>query len=151
MLEVLTPLNKVERVSRVIDPSNFVAVPGIWAELSGAGALSNIATSDETGIRKMVMGSASSNVYESHDVEVGRIATMESFGIRVKVDTEGYTGAIVAGNFLVVSAADGTEGKLIAEGVAPSGNYTRVAQVEEYSVSASTIVFRTISPVDVAL
>jgi len=145
MLEILTPLVKVERVSRAIDPSNFVAAPGIWAALDSSGSLANVSTGVESGLRKLVIGSASSNVYESHDVEVGRITTMESFGVRVKVDSEGFVHTMVQGDFLVVSAASGEEGKLVAVSQAAAGTYYRVAQVEEVG-SDGTITFRTITP-----
>jgi len=146
MLEVLTPLNKVERVSRSIDSSNFVAVPGIWGALGTTGALTNITTGVESGLRKLIISSASSNVYESHDIEVGRITTVESFGIRVKVDTEGYVHQVDQGDFLVVCAEDGSEGKLVAVSQAAAGDYYRVAQIEEVDEANSTITYRTITP-----
>ena len=92
MLEILTPMNKIERVSRKGAPATFVAAPGIWAELEAAGSIKNVVDGVPAAINKLVIGNASSNQYESHDVEVGRITTSESQGIRIKVDTAGYTG-----------------------------------------------------------
>jgi len=146
MLEVLTPLTKVERVTRSIDPSNFVAVPGIWAALDSEGVLTNVVTGTESGLRKLVISSSSASAYESHDVEVGRITTMESFGVRVKVDTEGYVHQVDQGDFLVVCAEDGYEGKLVAVSQAAAGTYFRVAMVEEVDATNGTITYRTITP-----
>jgi len=133
MLEILTPLTKVERVSRQIDPSTFVAEPGIWAQVNAK-------------INKLVIGSASQNPYESHDIEVGRITTMESFGVRCKVDTVGYSGVIADGDFLVVSSAASTLGVLMSTAAVAAGTYEIVARAEEVNTVAGYIVFRTVSP-----
>ena len=151
MLELLTPMSKLERVSRAIDPATFVAAPGIWGQVSADGSLINVATGVNAKLNKLVIGSASTNVYESHDVEVGRIASMESVGVRVKVDTAGYTGTPAQGDFLVVSSATGKEGKLIATGAAASGTYEIVARAEEVNSSAGFIIFRTVSPTSITI
>ena len=39
MLEILTPMNKIERVSRKINPATFVAAPGIWGQVEASGSL----------------------------------------------------------------------------------------------------------------
>jgi len=149
---MLTLMNKVERVSRRIDPDNFVAVPGIWAELDTDGSIKNVTTDTPGLMNKLVIGNASSNVYESHDVSVGRITTVESYGDRFKVDSEGYSGTIVAGEDLIVSTTSGTEGKLvgIANQAEATGNYEVVARAEEVNGTAGYIVFRTLSPGTVA-
>ena len=147
MLEVLTPLRLVHRVSRKITPSSFVASPGIWAEVDANGGLVNITTDTPATITKLVLGNASSNIYESHDVTVGRITSMEDHGIRVKVDTDGYTGSPIQGALLAVSDQDGVEGKLFSMGETPNGetgDYEVVARCEE--VGTGFIIYRTISP-----
>ena len=151
MLDILTPLNKCERVSRVVDPVTFVAAPGIWGEIETAGSIKNVVNSTPAKVNKMVISSVSGNVYESHDIEVGRVTCMESQGIRVKVDSEGYDGVIVQGNMLAVSDGSGvadTEGKLFDITANPdgySGTFETVARAEE--VGTDYIIFRTISPV----
>lgn len=146
MLEILTPLNKVERVSRQIDPATFVAAPGVWAQVTADGSLINVLEGVNAKINKLVMGSASSNVYESHDVEVGRITTMESYGNRVKVDGAGYHGTIVAGDMLVVSSAADSLGKLMSVSDAAAGTYEVVARCEEINDVTGLLTYKTVSP-----
>jgi len=148
MLEILTLMNKIERVSRRIDPDNFVAVPGIWAEVQADGSLANVTTGTPQPINKLVIGNASDNIYESHDVSVGRITTVESYGVRVKVDGEGFDGTIVVGELLIVSNADGTEGKLVGvtNETEADGVYEQVARVEESNETEGWIIYRTVSP-----
>lgn len=148
MLEILTPLNKLERVSRQIDPATFVAAPGIWAQVQADGSLLNVLNTVKAKINKLVIGSASSNQYESHDVEVGRVATLESIGCRVKVSNTGYAGTIAQGDFLLVSSDTASLGKLITLATASStGVYEYVARAEEVNTADGYIIYRTISPV----
>ena len=152
MLEILTPMNKVERVSRKVDSSTFVAAPGIWGAINSTGNIINVATGVNSLLNKLVLTSASSNVYESHDVSVGRITTMESHGIRIKVDSEGYTATTpVVGDMLVISSATGTEGKLIPSDEAANGTYEIVARIEEVNAAGGWIIYRTISPISVTV
>ena len=146
MLEILTPLNKVERVSRSIDPATFIAAPGIWAQVQTDGSLLDVTAGSNALVNKLVMGSATNNVYESNDIEVGRVTTMESLGVRVKVDTNGYAGTVAFGDLLVVSSEAASLGKLIHLATASSGTYEYVARCEESNSVAGYIVFRTISP-----
>ena len=148
MLDILTLLNKVERVSRSIDSANFVANPGTWANVKADGSLENVTAADVDKICKLVINSASSNIYESHDIEVGRITTVESFGVRCKVDTEGYLATNMAqGQLLVVSNLAGSLGKLMVSGSAvEAGAYQIVAICEEYDSTAHTVIFKTLSP-----
>ena len=148
MLDVLTLLNKVERVSRPIDQDNFVAAPGIWANVKTDGSLENVTADDVGKIVKLVINSASSNVYESHDIEVGRITTVESFGVRCKVDLDGYLATNMAqGQLLVVSNLAGSLGKLMVSGsAAEAGAYQIVAICEEYDSTAHTVIYKTLSP-----
>ena len=147
MLELLTPMQKLERVSRQIDPATFVATPGIWAQVQSDGSLINVLNTVKAKVNKLVIGSASANVYESHDVEVGRITTLESIGCRVKVGTEGYAGTIAQGDFLLVSSDTASLGKLITLATAVSlGVYEYVARAEEVNIASSYVIYRTISP-----
>ena len=144
-MEILTPMQKVERVSRSVEPSTFVAAPGIWASLQADGSLINTVTSTPSKINKLVIGSASNNMYESNDVEVGRIATLESFGARCKVDSTSFAGVINQGDLLVVSCDSGTEGKLVAFAtVTATGVYEHVARCEQ--IDTTYLYFKTISP-----
>jgi len=145
VLEILTHFNKIDRVSRLIDPDNFLATPGIWAGVADDGSLVNIATGTPVPINKLVVGNRSDNIYESHDTSIGRITTMETIGIRVKVDSEGYDGTVNKGDLLVPSAADGTEGKLVSTAeTTETGDFEIVARCEE--VGTDYIVYKTISP-----
>jgi len=149
MLEILTILSKLDRVSRSVDPSSFVAAPGIWAAVQSDGSVANCDAAAAKNIHKMVIGSKSSNIYEGHDVEVGRISTMESVGARCKVDGEGYAGTILQGSILYVSyntTGTSTIGKLrdTVEAGHETGSREIVARCEE--VGTDYIVFKTISP-----
>jgi len=147
MMEVLTPLSKLERVSRKVDPTTFVATPGIWASVGAAGGVANVVATVNAPVNKLVMSSASANKYESHDVEVGRVTTLESIGARVKVDADGYDGTINQGDLLVVSSASGTEGKLVSVAeTSETGDFEHVARCEEVNATQGWIVYRTISP-----
>ena len=148
MLEILTPMQKLERVSRQIDPATFVATPGIWGQVQADGSLLNVLNTVKAKVNKLVIGSASDDKYESHDVEVGRIATLESVGARVKCDGEGAVLASISlGDFLIVSSDTANLGKLKPVSAATStGDYEVVARAEEVSVSANYLIFRTISP-----
>lgn len=147
MLTILTPMNKIERVARKVDKDVFVASPGIWAEVEAAGSLKNVVTDTPAALNKLVINSATLNQYESHDIEVGRIASCESFGVRCKVDSEGYDGTISQGSLLVPSTADGSEGKLVdVNETSETGDYEHVARAEEVNTTEGWIIFRTISP-----
>jgi len=152
VLEVLTHFNKIDRVSRIIDPDNFVAVPGIWAEVDSDGSLVNITTDTPAPLNKLVIGNRSSNIYESHDTSIGRITTMETIGIRVKVDSEGYDGTINQGDLLVPSTATDKEGRLVSTAeTAEIGDYEIVARAEEVNDTEGYIVYKTLSPEMVTL
>ena len=149
MLEILTPMRLVERVSRKILPASFVATPGIWAEVQSDGSIANITAGSPGTVTKLVIGSASSSIYESHDVQVGRITCLESHGIRVKMDTDGYVGTPTLGCLMAVSDQTEALGKLFNMGETPygeSGNYEVVARCEQVN-SDGTIIIRTLSPV----
>ena len=149
MLDILTHLNKTDRVSRSIDPSSFVAAPGIWAAVQSDGSIANCDAAAVKTLHKLVIGNASSSVYESHDVEVGRIGTMESVGIRCKVDSEGYAGTVAQGDLLMVSyntTGTSTIGKLMSttEIGHETGSREIVARAEE--IGTDYVVFKTVSP-----
>jgi len=149
MLEILTHMSKLDRPARVVDPSSFVAAPGIWAAVQADGSLANCDVAAVKTLHKMVIGSKSSNIYEGHDVEVGRIGTVESVGIRCKVDGEGYAGTVLQGSMLYVSyntTGTSTIGKLrdTVEAGHETGNREIVGRCEE--VGTDYIVFKTIAP-----
>jgi len=149
MLEILTHLAKVDRPVRVVDPSSFVAAPGIWGAVQANGSIANCDAAAVKTLHKMVIGSKSSNIYEGHDVEVGRIGTMESVGVRCKVDGEGYAGTIVQGDLMYVSyhtTGTSTIGKLrsTTEAGHETGSREIVARAEE--IGTGYVVYKTISP-----
>jgi hypothetical protein len=149
MLEILTPLSKLHRVSRSVDSSTFIAVPGMWGELQHDGMLINIVTNVPAKINKLIINSSSNNAYESNDVEVGRVSTIEDIGVRCFVDNNGFTGDPAVGELLAVSDKAGAEGLLFSIDEQPNGefgDYEIVAVVEEKDSVAGTIVYRTLSP-----
>ena len=147
MLDILTPLSKLTRVSRsVSDMSTFVAAPGIWGEIQSDGSIANVTTASVVALPKMIISSASDSIYESNDVEVGRVATMESPGARCKVDTDCYiTTNVAQGTYLVVGTGAGHEGKLIALPAAPPATYIVVARCEQVS-GTDWMIYETVSP-----
>lgn len=151
-LQILTPWSKIERVTRQMDPVTFRATPGIWAKLQNDGSLLNVVEDTPAKINKMVLNSRTDSIYESHDTAHGRIATMESFGIRCKVSTNLYTGDISLGDRLVVSTDGATLGQLTsAETTAETGSYEVVGRCEEINTAEGYMIFRTVSPEMVSL
>ena len=153
MMELLTPMNKSERVSRKVDPDTFIAEPGIWGATQTDGSIDLITDNASTVVNKLVMTSNSSSPYESQDVEVGRITTMESIGMRVKVDSAGFALTPALGDFLMVSSTPAYKGKLVSIGdeVEVTGNREVVARCEESNMTEGWIIYRTISPYSVAV
>jgi hypothetical protein len=152
MLNILTPLAKLTRVSRKIDPATFVAAPGIWAAVASDASIANQVNGVLSKVNKLVISSASSSVYESNDVEVGRIATLESPGARCTVDSAGFAGTPAAGDDLAVAHYTLHLGKLVTMtslATTYSGTtFTVVARTEQYDSTAGTLTFETVSPHD---
>jgi hypothetical protein len=131
MIEILTPLSKCIRVSRAIDPATFVAAPGSWAGVAADGSLVAVSTTPAK-VNKLVIGSSSNNKYESHDVEVGRITTLEGpVGLRFKITSDHYVGTPGQGTYLVPSSEALELGKLRLIVGATTGTYENVARVEQ--------------------
>ena len=144
---ILTPMSKLDRVSRQIDPDTFTATPGIWAVLNTNGTLTNVVANTPNLVNKMVINQRTTSKYESHDTAVGRIATMESIGTRVMLSYSLYVGVINQGDRLVVSTDSDTLGKLIsAEETYETGTYEIIARCEEAHITAGYIIIRTVSP-----
>jgi hypothetical protein len=151
-MQILTPMSKLDRVSRQIDPANFIIAPGMWAKLNNDGSLSNVVANTPAKINKMVINSRTASKYESHDTAAGRITTMESIGTRVKLSYGLYVGVITMGDRLAVSTYSDTLGKLISvEEPYESGDYEVVAICEEAHITEGFIVIRTVSPAIVSL
>jgi len=152
MLEVLTLLNKVERVSRLFDLDTFAGVPGLWVEMNADSSIKNVVANTPAKINKMLFNGVSDNAYESNDTKAGRVTTIESYGVRCKVDSAGYDGTVNLGDDLVVSTADGSEGKLVSVAeTSETGTYEVVARCEEVNTDEGWIIFRTVSPTYVTL
>ena len=150
MLDVKTPLSKVHRATRRVE-SGFVANPGIWAYLE-SGVLKNIvATTSQEKVLKVVIGNASSSVYESHDVEVGSIATIDEVA-RMAVDTDGYQ-AVVGGTGTTATATmayataggdDLTVAYRTTSATAGSSAYSKPADLGKlrFAITGDTVVAR---------
>jgi len=147
MFEILTPLEKLTRVSRQIeDVSAFVAHPGLWGALNPDGTIKNVPGAAPSLVTKLIYGDCSADPYESHDVKgSGRISTIESVGFRFSCDSECYTGEPDFGDFLAVS--DKVPGKLFDlndSDDGETGDYEVVARVEEVFADG-VIVCRAVS------
>ena len=142
MLEILTPFNKIVRGNRSVDGATFAAVPGIWGYIASDGSIKNQVASTLRKINKLVITSATDNKYESNDVEVGRIATLEGpSGVRFRVDTAGYAGTPAVGDELVVSVEAASLGKLLAQGdTVVNGVYQIVAVCEQINSTEGWII-----------
>jgi len=167
MLDVKTPLSKVHRATRRI-ATTFTAVPGVWAYVTTGNVLANIsATSTKPQVLKIVLGNASSSQYESNDVAVGSISTLEGV-FRAAVDTNGYqrfgsngatdiSALYTQGAELTVAyttATDGTTevsaaaadlGKLRPVGTESTGVIV-VARVENIDTINNVLTFETVTP-----
>ena len=153
MLEVLTPLSKCIRVTRPIDPETFVAAPGFFAWVDTDGSLKDQVTDTVKPINKLVMTSATDNIYESHDIESGRITTLEGpQGLRFKVDNTVYTGSPAQGDDLIVCVDEGKEGMITnAAGVLLSGTYEVIGRVEQADLTAGWIIVEMVASKTVAV
>jgi hypothetical protein len=137
-------MSKLTRVSRKVNPATLVAVPGVWLSIDATGIASNVQTSTAPLVAKLCIGSNSANPYESHDVEVGRITTLETIGVRCGVDSDGFHGSsITQGALLSVDTSAGYEGQLKA---AVKGDVA-VAVAEGYDSATGVLTFTTCSPI----
>lgn len=164
MLDVKTPLSKVHRATRRI-ATTFVAAPGVWAYVTTGNVLTNIAaTSTQPKVLKIVLGNASSSQYESNDVAVGSISTLEGV-FRAAVDTNGYqkfgsngTSDISAlytqGAALSVAYTTATNGTNEASAMAADLGKLKpastgdivVARVENIDTTNNVLTFETVTP-----
>ena len=71
-----------------------------------------------------------------------RITTLESIGVRISVDSDGFTGTPAQGNLLAVDGTSGKEGKLA---VAVQGDVV-VAICQGYDSAAGILTYETVSP-----
>ena len=84
------------------------------------------------------------NVYESHDVQVGHITTMETIGCRYEVSDVGFTGGYFdKGAYLTVDTTAGNKGKLRRA----VGGERVVAVVERYDSSNVILTCMIVSPI----
>ena len=165
MLDVKTPLSKVQRTSRRLNQKTSFFVPGNWGYVSG-GLLNAFVTGITAAqpVMKLVMGNNTSNVYESNDVEVGSISTVEGV-FRAAVDSNGYqvmnastTPAAITynpGDDLTVAwatTATGTTSLVYAAAAdlgklhpATTGDVV-VARVESVDSTNSVLTFETVTP-----
>ena len=149
--KVLTPLSKIDRVSRQCDPTTIRALPGQWGQIFTDGSVVNLALQSQGNKNHILFGSRSStNRYEANDTKVGRITTLESMGMRYTVGPVGYDGPIDLGDFCVVSTNSVSIGKLVSVNHTPeTGGYEIVARAEQ--IDGDKITFRTVNPEDITL
>ena len=171
MLDVKTPLSKIHRLARKVDPSAVTAEPGSWISIQTGSAVNLVGATNATQqpILKMVLGNASSNQYESNDIEVGRLATIEGV-FRATVDTDGYQKYVGGtGTQTLSTAVTYTEGADLsvaykttsatatsAAGISPAGDIGKlmpattgnivVGRVETHDSTNSTLTFETVTP-----
>ena len=171
MLNVLTPLSKVHRASRRVDKDTFIAAPGLWAYINSSGVLANIASTStnqtQPQVLKIVLGNASSNQYESNDIEVGSISTVEGY-FRASADTNGYQklasdgtssltyaqGAALTPAYLVTGTGDSSVTYAAAADIgklrpAATGDVV-VARVENIDSTNNVLTFETVTPYTMA-
>lgn len=150
-LEVLTLLSKSQRVSRTCDADTLVGEAGLWVELQSDGSVANITHDQLPAISKMLFNGNSTNTYESNDVSLGRITTLETIGARCKVDTAFLYGVIALGHDLYVSyTVAGEEGKLQSAQTAGAGTYNIVAKAQQVDASGS-VTFEIVSPISLTI
>ena len=107
-----------------------------------AGTAYNVSGSTPA-VCKLCIGFASTNMYESNDVKVGRITTLETTGCRCGVDGDGFGGSSASpGNYLSVDSSTGKKGKLK---VASAGE-TVVAVAEGWDSATGVLTFTISSP-----
>ena len=144
---ILTPITKLDRVSRQCDPTTLVALPGKWGVLDTDGSVINPVVDSDNNKLNVLFGSRSLhyNIYEGNDVKVGRIATIEGEGFQYKVGVTGYDGQIDQSDLCVVSTNSTSIGKLVSVNyTAETGAYEIVARCEQ--IIGDHLVFRTTTP-----
>ncbi len=150
--QCLTILSKAQRVSRMCDPDTLVAESGFWVELVADGSV-DLVGATATKIAKLLYNGNSGNMYESHDVSLGRITTLETVGARISVTSDFLVGAVAFGDDLYVAfnqtpATD--NGKLSSAQTTGAGSYNIVAKCEQLNADGS-IEYSIVSPVKLTL
>jgi hypothetical protein len=144
MLNILTLLNKTVRVTRQVNLSGFTIEPGMWVQVDNDGVVSNITTGTAPATAKLCITPVTGNTYESHDVKVGHITTMETIGCRYEVSNVGFTGGYLSkGAYLTVDTTAGNKGKLRYA----LGGERVVAVVEKYDSGAGLLTCMIVSPI----
>jgi len=146
--QLISILSKMQRVSRTCDPDTLIAEAGKWVELTSDGGVALVGATAPK-VAKLLYNGNSSSMYESHDVSLGRITTLETISARVQVSSDFLVGDMNQGDDLyVVFNATTDNGKLASIQEAANGTYTAVAKVEQVNADGS-IVYSTVSPVAV--
>lgn len=148
--QLLSILSKTQRVSRVCDPDTLIAEAGTWVELNSDGSVALVGVSAPK-VSKLLYNGNSDSMYESHDVALGRITTLETIGARVQVSSDFLVGDMNQGDDLyVVYNTESDNGKLASAQEAADGTYTVVGKVEQVNADGS-ICYSTVSPVKVTI
>ena len=147
LFDVLTPLSKTHRITRRVDIDNFIIFPGMWAELKDDGWLYNITTDTPGLVNLLVIGDASASLYETHDVKVKRVTTVEIPGVRCRANgATVHMDDMAIGSELVVSTDAGEEGKLAVTTQVQSGDYVVVGEVLTFDSVNEIITYQLVSP-----
>ena len=173
MFDVKTPLSKIHRASRrIASPTTFVAVPGVWGYIDNSGNINNIpttatATTQQPQVLKPVLGNASANIYESQDIKVGSVATLETT-FRAAVDGNGYQKVVGNGGTTINNLTNYPQGADLSVGYITTATATTdktyslladlgklkpaqtgevvVARVEQLDATNGILYFETVTP-----
>lgn len=145
-VDIQTVFKKFTRVNRSIaNVNDFQMKPGMWGVLSTGNKLIKPADYN-SALVSMMINYVNQSIYDTHDTRVGRVACMEDFGVKVRINNEVYVGEPAKGDYLTVSAETGDEGKLVVISSLSSGTYWAFAQVSISQIQHGWIEFKTISP-----
>ena len=108
MLEIKTPLSKIHRPVRPVR-DGYLGNYGTWGYIDSDGFINQIASTStnqsQAKVLKLFINRSMSTRYESHDVKVGRIATLEGL-YRAAVNSDGYQVNDTLGNPITYNVGD---------------------------------------------
>jgi len=140
-----TMFGTLTRTSRRIDTDTFISLPARWGVLSGE-TLVGVTTGSPGILNKFPLTDFLGTDYESQDLKIGRITTLETPGTRVTVNLEGYVEGIVKNEDLIVSVESGEEGKLRSANGATPGTYEIVARCQSVDNDLQSMTWVLLSP-----
>jgi len=145
-LEIITLYNKFDRVTRsIVDLDNFQIDPGMWAVVTDDSKV-DMVSDYSSGLCQMVINYVGSDFYETHDTRASRVTTVESIGVKFRINNSVYVGNPAVDELLTVSAEAGEEGKLKRIVSLPDGYYYAFAKVTRANAEQGWIECETLSP-----